>query len=244
MSRIGIVFGREFAAYFATPLAYVFIVIFLGLAGAFPFFLGNFFERGQADLQPFFVFHPWLYLFLVPALAMRLWAEERRGGMIELLTTLPVNTYELVLGKFLAAWLFAGIALALTFPVWLSVNWLGQPDNGVILTSYLGSWVVAGSFIAIGSCMSALTKNQVIAFVLGAAACFLFLMSGVELVLAAFRGWAPPVMIDVVASFSIITHFQEITKGVLELNTALFFGSLILLCLVINTALVDLKKAA
>ena len=244
MSRIGTVFGREFGAYFATPLAYVFIVIFLALAGAFPFFLGNFFERGQADLQPFFVFHPWLYLFLVPALAMRLWAEERRGGTIELLTTLPVNTYELVLGKFLAAWLFAGIALVLTFPIWLSVNWLGQPDNGVILTSYLGSWVVAGSFIAIGSCMSALTKNQVIAFVLGAAACFLFLMSGVDLVLAAFRGWAPPVMIDVVASFSIITHFQEIMKGVVELNTALFFASLILLCLVINTALVDLKKAA
>jgi ABC-2 type transport system permease protein len=244
MSRIGIVFRREFAAYFATPLAYVFIVIFLGLAGAFPFFLGSFFERGQADLQPFFVFHPWLYLFLVPALAMRLWAEERRGGTIELLATLPVNTYELVLGKFLAAWLFAGIALVLTFPIWLSVNWLGEPDNRVILTSYLGSWVVAGSFIAIGSCMSALTKNQVIAFVLGAAACFLFLMSGVDLVLAAFRGWAPPVMIDVIASFSIITHFQEITKGVVELNTALFFGSLIVLCLVINTALVDVKKAA
>jgi ABC-2 type transport system permease protein len=244
MHRVVTVFKREFEAYFATPLAYVFIVIFLALAGAFPFFLGNFFERGQADLEPFFVFHPWLYLFLVPALAMRLWAEERRGGTIELLMTLPVNTFEIVLGKFLAAWVFAGIALALTFPIWITVNWLGDPDNGVILASYLGSWVVAGSFIAIGACMSALTKNQVIAFVLGAVACFVFLMSGVDLVLAAFRGWAPQLVVDVVASFSIITHFGEVMKGVVDLATALFFASLIGFCLVVNTLLVDLKKAA
>ena len=244
MSRVGTVFKREFAAYFATPLAYVFIIIFLALAGAFPFFLGSFFERGQADLDPFFVFHPWLYLILVPALAMRLWAEERRGGTIELLMTLPVNTFELVLGKFLAAWAFAGIALILTFPIWITVNWLGHPDNGVILLSYLGSWVVAGSFIAIGACMSALTRNQVIAFVLGAIACFVFLMSGVDLILAAFRGWAPPLVVDTVASFSIITHFGQLMKGVIDLSAVVFFGSLILLCLVINTLLVDLKKAA
>jgi gliding motility-associated transport system permease protein len=244
VSRVGTVFKREFAAYFATPLAYVFIIICLALAGAFPFFLGSFFERGQADLDPFFVFHPWLYLILVPALAMRLWAEERRGGTIELLMTLPVNTFELVLGKFLAAWAFAGIALILTFPIWITVNWLGHPDNGVILVSYLGSWVVAGSFIAIGACMSALTRNQVIAFVLGAIACFVFLMSGVDLVLAAFRGWAPPLVVDTVASFSIITHFGQLMKGVIDLSAVVFFGSLILLCLVINTLLVDLKKAA
>ena len=161
------IFARELKAYFTTPLAYVFIVIFLALTGSLTFFLGGFFERGQADLAPFFLFHPWLYLFLVPAIAMRLWAEERRTGTIELLMTLPTTTFAAVLGKFLAAWAFAGIALLLTFPMWLTVNWLGEPDNGVILASYLGSWVMAGAFIAIGACVSALTKNQVIAFVVG-----------------------------------------------------------------------------
>jgi ABC-2 type transport system permease protein len=235
---------RELRAYFATPLAYIFIVIFLALAGAFTFFLGNFFERGQADLSSFFIFHPWLYLFLVPAIAMRLWAEERRSGTIELLMTLPTTTFSAVLGKFLAAWIFAGIALVLTFPLWLLVNYLGEPDNGVILLSYLGSWAMAGAFIAIGACMSAVTKNQVIAFVLGAAACFLFLMSGVDLVLAAFRPWAPQLVVDTVASFSFITQFAELMKGVVSLASLLFFASLISLCLVVNTLLADLKKAA
>ena len=163
------IFAREFMAYFTTPLAYVFIVIFLALTGSLTFFRGGFFERGQADLAPFFLFHPWLYLFLVPAIAMRLWAEERRTGTIELLMTLPTTTFAAVLGKFLAAWAFAAIALLLTFPMWLTVNWLGEPDNGVILASYLGSWVMAGAFIAIGACVSAMTKNQVIAFVVAAA---------------------------------------------------------------------------
>ena len=238
------IFERELRAYFATPVAYVFIVIFLALAGSMTFFMGSFFERGQADLGPFFVFHPWLYLFLVPAIAMRLWAEERRSGTIELLMTLPTTTFAAVLGKFLAAWAFAGIALLLTFPMWLTVNWLGDPDNGVIFVSYLGSWIMAGAFIAIGACASALTKNQVIAFVVGAAACFLFLMSGVELVLAAFRPWAAPQVVDVVASFSFLSHFGQLMKGVIDLSTALFFGSLILICLILNTLLVDLKKAA
>jgi ABC-2 type transport system permease protein len=239
-----IIMNRELRAYFATPLAYIFIVIFLALAGAFTFYLGNFFERGQADLNSFFVFHPWLYLILVPAIAMRLWAEERRTGTIELLMTLPTTTFAAVLGKFLAAWIFAGIALALTFPLWLAVNYLGQPDNGVIALSYLGSWAMAGAFIAIGACMSALSKNQVIAFVLAAAACFLFLMSGVDLVLAAFRPWAPQLVVDTVASFSFITHFSELMKGSVSLATVLFFGSLIAFCLVANTLLIDLKKAA
>jgi ABC-2 type transport system permease protein len=238
------VMKRELMAYFATPLAYIFIVIFLALAGSFTFFLGNFFERGQADLESFFVFHPWLYLFLVPAIAMRLWAEERRTGTIELLMTLPITSFQAVLGKFLAAWIFAGIALALTFPIWLTVNYLGNPDNGVIALGYLGSWLMAGAFIAIGACTSAVTKNQVIAFVLGAAACFVFLMSGMELVLAAFRSWAPPVVTDVVASFSFITQYGQMMKGVLDLASLLFFASLILICLLINSLLVDLEKAA
>jgi ABC-2 type transport system permease protein len=244
MHPVWTIFKRELRAYFSTPLAYVFIVIFLALTGSFTFFFGSFFERGQADLNPFFIFHPWLYLFLVPAIAMRLWAEERRSGTIELLMTLPTTTFACVLGKFLAAWVFAGIALLLTFPVWLTVNWLGDPDNGVILVSYLGSWLMAGAFIAIGACVSAVTKSQVIAFVVGAAACFLFLMSGVDLVLAAFRPWAPPLVVDTVASFSFITHFGQLTKGVIDLATLLFFVSLIAVCLIINTLLVDLKKAA
>lgn len=244
MRPVWVVFKRELAAYFATPLAYVFIVIFLALAGAFTFFLGSFFERGQADLESFFVFHPWLYLILVPAVAMRLWAEERRTGTIELLMTLPASTFQVVLGKFLAAWLFAGIALALTFPIWLTVNYLGAPDNGVILVSYLGSWAIAGAFIAIGACASALTKNQVIAFVLGAAICFLFLMSGVELVLAAFRAWAPPIVVDLVASFSLLTHFNELMKGVVSAATAVYLATLVVVCLIVNTLLVDLEKAA
>lgn len=244
MRAVRTIMRRELAAYFATPLAYIFIVIFLALAGSFTFFMGNFFERGQADLTSFFLFHPWLYLFLVPAVAMRLWAEERRSGTIELLMTLPVTTFQAVLGKFLAAWLFAGIALALTFPLWLTVNWLGEPDNGVILLSYLGSWVMAGCFIAIGACMSALTKNQVIAFVLGAVACFVFLMSGVDLVLAAFRPWAPQLVVDTVASFSFITQFGEIMKGSISVASALFLVSLIVLCLTVNALITDLKKAA
>ncbi len=243
MDPVRVVLQRELAAYFTTPLAYVFIVIFLALAGAFTFFVGAFFERGQADLEPFFVFHPWLYLFLVPAVAMRLWAEERRTGTIELLLTLPASTFQIVLGKFLAAWIFTGIALALTFPLWITVNYLGEPDNGVILAAYLGSWAIAGAFIAIGSCASALTKNQVIAFVLGAAICFVFLMSGLDLVLAAFRGWAPPFVVDLVASFSLLTHFNELMRGVVNAATAVYLGTLVVVCLLVNTLIVDLEKA-
>ncbi|RMH06899.1 MAG: ABC transporter permease, partial [Nitrospirae bacterium] len=183
MKQISVIFRRELAGYFSTPIAAVFLVIFLLLSGAFTFYLGNFFVRGQADLVPFFTFHPWLYLVLIPALAMRLWAEERRSGTIELLFTLPVTLGEAVVGKFLAAWCFTAIALALTFPMWITVNVLGSPDNGVILASYLGSLLMAGGFLAIGSCMSALTKNQVIAFVVSVVVCLGFVLSGFPMVL-------------------------------------------------------------
>src|SRR5882757_6883675 len=159
MTRTFAIFRRELRGYFATPLAYLFIVIFLVLAGVLTFFVGNFFDRGQADLQPFFTFHPWLYLVLIPALAMRLWAEERKSGTIELLLTLPISMTEAVVGKFLASWIFSGIALALTFPFWITVNYLGNPDNGVILASYVGSFLMAGAFLAVGACLSALTKK-------------------------------------------------------------------------------------
>ena len=244
MRNVAIIFRRELAAYFASPLAYVFIIIFLALAGGLTFFLGAFLERGQADLQVFFRFHPWLYLVLIPAIGMRLWAEERKTGTLELLMTLPVSTGQAVLGKYLAAWVFAGIALALTFPIWLTVNYLGSPDNGVILAAYLGSWLMAGGFLAISSCISALTRNQVIAFVLAAGTCFLFLMSGLELVQSVFRGWAPDAVGDAVARLSFLTNFQALAQGVIDLRNLVFFGSLIGVSLAINTALVEVKKGA
>jgi ABC-2 type transport system permease protein len=238
-----IVFRRELAAYFATPLAYIFIVVFLVLAGSLTFFLGSFFDRGQADLQPFFTFHPWLYLFLIPAIAMRLWAEERKSGTIELFLTLPVTTTQAVLGKFLAAWAFCGIALALTFPLWLTVNVLGEPDNGVIVASYLGSWLMAGSFLAIGAAVSALTKNQVIAFVVAAVVCFVLTVAGSSVVLGFFTGWAPQTVIDTLASFSFISHFTSVMRGVIDLKDMVYFISLIVFFLFANTAIIELKKA-
>lgn len=243
MRNILIIAKRELGSYFGTPLAYVFIVIFLALTGALTFYLGGFLYTGQADLHPFFVYHPWLYLLLVPAVAMRLWAEERKTGTIENLMTLPVSTYEAVLGKFLAAWVFCGIALALTFPIWITVNVLGDPDNGVIVASYFASFVMAGSFLAIGSCMSALTTNQVIAFVIAATACFLFTMSGLDLVLNFFRGWAPDWLVETVASLSFLTHFNTVTQGLIEARDIIFFVSLIAFWLFANVVLVDLKRA-
>lgn len=238
-----IIFRRELASYFATPLAYIFIVIFLAMAGALAFFVGNFFDRGQADLQPFFSFHPWLYLVLIPALAMRLWAEERKSGTIELFLTLPISIGAAVLGKFLASWAFTAIALALTFPFWITVNVLGSPDNGVILASYIGSLLMAGAFLAIGAALSALTKSQVIAFVITAAACFLFTVSGSNIVLGFLTGWAPNGLVEAVASFSFLTHFNAIIRGVIELPDAVFFLSVIALFLFANAIIVDLKKA-
>jgi ABC-2 type transport system permease protein len=244
MWTVFVVTRRELAAYFSSPLAYVFIVIFLAIAGALTLYVGGFFERGQADLQAFFTFHPWLYLFLIPAVAMRLWAEEHKTGTIELLMTLPVSTAELVIGKFLAAWLFVGIALLLTFPIWITVNVLGSPDNGVILAAYFGSWLMAGGYLAIGAWISALTKNQVIAFVLAAAVCFLFLLSGVEMVRAIFRAWAPEVLVSAIASLSFLTNFHALAQGVIELRDLIFFVSLIGTGLFINAAVIDLRKAA
>lgn len=243
MGNIWVIFKRELFGYFATPIAYVFIVIFLFLSGIFTFYLGNFFERGQADLLPFFSFHPWLYLFLIPALAMRLWAEERKSGTIELLLTLPVTMAQAVLGKFLAAWAFTGIALALTFPMWITVNYLGNPDNGVILASYIGSLLMAGAFLAIGSCISAITKNQVIAFVITVVVCLAFILSGYPMVMDLFTGWAPQVIVDAVSSFGFITHFNAITKGVIDLRDLVYFISLIAFWLFANAILIGVKKA-
>lgn len=243
MSTTAALFRRELKSYFATPLAYVFIVIFLMLMGTFTFYLGNFYERGQADLAPFFNYHPWLYLFLVPAIAMRLWAEERKTGSIELLMTLPVTPWEAVLGKFLAAWAFTAIALALTFPIWITVNYLGDPDNGAILAAYVGSLLMAGGFLAIGSCVSATTRNQVIAFVVTVVVCFAFLLSGFPLVLDLFSGWAPQTIIDGIASLSFLTHFANISKGVIDFRDLVYFGLVIGAFLFANTVVLQWKQA-
>ena len=243
MRNIAIIAKREIKGYFTTPLAYIFIVIFLALTGAFAFYVGRFFTNEQASLVAFFVYHPWLYLMLIPAISMRLWAEERKTGTIEILMTLPVSTTEAVLGKYLAAWGFTGMALMLTFPFWITVNVLGDPDNGVIVTSYLGSFFMAGAFLAIGSCISALTRNQVIAFIVAATVCFLFTMSGLELVLNFFRAWAPDLLVRTIASMSFLTHFSAVMKGVIDLRDLVFFTSLIAFWLFANVVVIDLKKA-
>lgn len=244
MSTVCTIAKRELAGYFATPLAYVFIIVYLFLTGIFTFYVGNFFERGEADLVPFFDFHPWLYLFLIPAIAMRLWAEERKSGTIELLLTLPVPLWAAITGKFVAAWAFTGIALALTFPMWITVNYLGQPDNGVILAGYVGSFLMAGAYLAIGSCLSAATRNQVVAFVLTVVVCFLFTVSGAPMVLDVFAGWAPQAIVDTVASFSFLTHFNGIVAGVIEVKDIVFFATLILAALAANAIVIDMKKAS
>jgi len=237
------VFRREFAAYFATPIAFVFLIIFLLAMGIFTFYFGHFYDNGVADLSTFFGYHPWLYLFLVPALAMRLWAEEKRSGTIELLLTLPVPVWQTVLGKFLAAWAFAGLALILTFPIWITVNYLGAPDNGVILASYVGSFLMAGAYLSIGACISAATSNQVIAFVISVAVCFLFTVAGAPVVLQAFQGWAPLALVDTVSSFSFLSHFRAITEGVIDIRDVIFFFSLISLFLFANVLIIDLNKS-
>ncbi|TQV85756.1 ABC transporter permease subunit [Exilibacterium tricleocarpae] len=234
---------RELGSYFATPLAYLFIVIFLMLSSFFTFKLGNFFDRGQADLTSFFLFHPWLYLILAPPLAMRLWAEERKSGTIELLMTLPVTLLEMVLGKFLAAWLFTGIALLLTFPIWLTVNYLGDPDNGVVVAAYLGSWLMAGAFLAVGSCLSATTGNQVIAFILTVSVCFVFVIIGYPALLEVLYGWAPNWLVDTLASLSFLTHFQSIGRGVLDWRDLLFFVLFIGCWLLATAIVIQVKKA-
>ncbi|MDF9391834.1 MULTISPECIES: ABC transporter permease subunit [Methylococcus] len=236
-------FWRELRSYFATPVAYVFIVIFLLLSGAFTFYLGRFYERGQADLDPFFQFHPWLYLFLVPAVAMRLWADERKSGTIELLLTLPVTMGQAVLAKFLAAWSFVALALALTFPIWLTVNYLGDPDNGVIVTGYLGSLLMAGAYLAIGACLSAATRSQVVAFILSVVVCFLFLLAGFPLVLDVFRAIAPQSLVDAIAGLSFLSHFNGISRGVIDLRDLIYFLLTIGFWLYANAVVIDLKKA-
>ena len=243
MSAVLAVMRRELRSYFVTPLAWVFGMIFLILAGALTFYLGHFYERGQADLQPFFNFHPWLYLFLVPALSMQMWAEERKRGTLELLLTLPVTITQAMLGKFFAAWIFVALVLALTFPIWLTVNYLGNPDNGVILAGYLGSLLMAGAYLAVGCCMSTLTRSQVVAFVLTAAVCFVLLLAGQPLVLDAASGFLPASLVQAVSDMSFLQHFAAIARGVLDVRDMIYFVLSIVFWLTVGVVMLDMRRA-
>ena len=243
INKTYIILDRELRGYFRTPLASIFLLVFLALSSGMTFFLGRFFERDQADLTAFFSWHPWLFLVLMPAIGMRLWAEERRSGTIELLITLPVTNTQLVVGKFLASWFFTLVALILTMPIWITVNFLGDPDNNVILISYIGSWFMAGAFLALTSCLSVLTKNQVIAFIISSISGFILIMAGFNLVLSAVRSWSPNWITETISSMSFLSHFTRIQMGVFDLSTLVFFISMMILCLWINVQLVQLKKA-
>ena len=244
MTNFLTIFRREFSAYFATPLAAVFLVVFVALSSGMTFFVSGFFDRAQADLSSFFTWLPWLFLVLMPAIGMRLWAEERRLGTIELLMTLPVQPWLFVVAKWAAAFAFAGLALALTMPLWVTVNVLGSPDNGVILASYIGAWLMAGAFLAISACISALTKNQVLAFIGAVIVGFIFMMAGFDLVLSAVRPWAPDALVQAIAAMSFIGHFQRITDGVFEASALVFFASLISFALWLNVQILDARKAS
>ena len=243
MRNILTIARRELAGYFATPVATVFIVIFLVLQGALTFNLGNFFDRNQADLAPFFTFIPWVFLLLVPAITMRLWAEERRLGTIELLLTLPVTQTQAVIGKFLAAWAFCAIALVLTFPFVIAVNLLGSPDNGVIAAGYIGALLVAGAFLAIGAALSAATKNQVIAFVLAVAVCFVFAVAS-NPVVSDFLSHRVPALADIARRISVIDRFQDFSRGLISLRDLIFFASFIGFWLFVNALVLDAQKAS
>jgi ABC-2 type transport system permease protein len=226
-ANIKAVMKRELGGYFTSPIAYVFLVIFLLLTGFFTFTVGNFFERGEASLVSFFTWHPWLYLFLVPAVGMRLWSEERRLGTLELLLTLPITTWQAIVGKFLASWVFLALALLLTFPVVITVNWLGDPDNGVIIAGYVGSLLLAGAYLAISCMTSAMTRNQVISFILSVMICLFLILAGYTPVTDLLTRFASPVVVQTVAAFSVMTHFEGFQRGVLDTRDIVFFASVI-----------------
>ncbi|MBT3379045.1 MAG: ABC transporter permease subunit [Lentisphaerae bacterium] len=227
LSKLWTISRRELASYFQSPVAYVFIIIFLMLCGFFTFMVGNFFARNEASLASFFLWHPWLYLFLVPAAGMRLWAEERRSGSIELLLTLPVTPSQAILGKFLAAWLFLGLALLLTFPIIATVVYLGDPDGGVMATGYFGSFLVIGAYLSITSMTSAMTRNQVVSFITSVVVCLFLILAGWPPVTNMLVNWAPGWVVQGVASCSVIPHFDGLQRGVVDTRDLVYFLSVI-----------------
>ena len=234
---------REVSGYFASPVAYVFIVIFLLLASFLTFMVAGFFERGQANLLPFFAWHPWLYLFLVPAVGMRMWSEERRLGTIELLLTMPITPWQAILGKFFASWLVLAIALALTFPIVITVNYLGNPDNGVILTSYIGSLLLSGAYLSVAAMTSAMTRNQVVSFIISVVICLFLILAGWPPVTNMLVQWASPWLVETIAAFSVMTHFDSLQKGVIDSRDVLFFLSLIVFCLFTTSVIIRAHRA-
>ena len=235
---------RELGGYFGSPVAYVFIIIFLVLSGFFTFYISNFYEIGQADLRPFFQWHPWIYLFLVPAVGMRLWSDERRTRTIELILTMPVTLFQIVVGKFIAAWIFIGIALVLTFPLVLTASYLGNPDLGAIFSTYFGSFLLAGSYLSVGSMTSAMTKNQVISFILSVMVCLFLVLAGWSPILQILSGWAPVWLIDVVSGFSFMPHFASMERGVLDLRDIFYFLSIIFFMLFANGLILQNRRAS
>ncbi|MFP3911764.1 MAG: ABC transporter permease [Desulfobacteraceae bacterium] len=244
MRNTAAILWREFAAYFGSPVAYVFIVIFLLLAGFCTFSFSRFYEMGQADLRAFFDWHPWIFLFLVPAVAMRLWAEERRTGTIELMMTLPVTLTQAILGKFLAAWAFLGVALVLTFPMPLTVAYLGDPDMGTVYCGYFGSFLIAGAYLSVGSMTSAMTRNQVISFILSVVICLFLVLAGWPPVTDVLSGWAPVWLVDVVSGFSFMSHFSAMERGVVDLRDLFYYASVIFFMLFANGVILQNRKAA
>jgi ABC-2 type transport system permease protein len=242
--NIWTIIKREFTSYLSSPIAYVFIIIFLVMSGFFTFSLSSFYEAGQADLRGFFTWHLWIYLFLVPAVAMRLWAEERRTGTIEIILTLPLTLPELVLGKFLAAWLFILLALALTFPIVLTVAYLGDPDFGAIACGYAGSILLSGAYLSVGSMTSSLTRNQVVSFILSLVFCLFLVLAGYPAVTGALSGWAPLWLVETVAGFSFVPHFTAMERGVLDFRDLLYFCSLIFFMLFLNNVILENRRAA
>ncbi len=234
---------RELAGYFGSPVAYVFLVIFLVLCGFFTFYVSHFYELEQADLRAFFEWHPWIFLFLVPAVGMRLWADERRTGTIELILTLPVTLPEVVVGKFIAAWLFIGLGLFLTFPLVLTVSYLGDPDLGAVFCAYLGSFLLAGAYLSVGSMTSSMTRNQVISFILSVIICLFLVLAGWPPVIEILSGWSPLWLIDVISGFSFMPHFQSMERGVLDLRDIIYYISVIFFMLFSNGVVLQNRKA-
>jgi len=243
MKSIITIAKRELTGYFASPVAFVFIVIFLILSGFFSFMVGGFFERRQASLESFFAWHPWLYLFLVPAVGMRMWSEERRLGTIELLLTMPVTPWQAIVGKFVASWAVVGLALVLTFPMWITVNYLGNPDNGVILAGYVGSLLMGGAYLSITAMTSAMTRNQVVAFIVSVVLSLFLILAGYPPVTNMLVSWAKPWIVEAIASFSVMTHFESLQKGVLDSRDILYFLSVMGFSLFTTSVIVRTHRA-
>jgi ABC-2 type transport system permease protein len=244
VNNISAIFKRELAGYFGSPVAYVFIVIFLMLLGFFTFYISRFFEAGQADLANFFEWHPWIFLFLIPAVAMRLWAEERRMGTIELILTFPITVGEAILGKFLAAWVFIGIALFLTFPMVITVAYLGDPDMGPIFCGYLGTFLSAGAFLSVGIMTSSFTRSQVISFIISVVVCLFFIIAGYPPVTSMLSGWAPIWLTDLISQLGFLSHLISVERGVLDLRDILYFVSVIAFMLFANAIVIQNRKAS